>query len=119
MSHLRVMVTTLSAITDGPADPLREMPWQGAGVGFATSTRRRPLRVVAAVVEVLTAMVLVGFAWWCWHRGVTIMMRRGVALSRVEGSWWAAATGAATLAGILLLDAAREAALARGGDRLG
>jgi hypothetical protein len=87
-------------------------------VGFATSTRRRPLRVVAAVAEVLIAIVLAGLAWWCWHRGVKVTMRHGVALSRVEGSWWAAATGAATLAGILLLDAGREAALARTGDRL-
>jgi hypothetical protein len=87
-------------------------------VGFATSTRQRPLRVVAAVAEVLIAIVLAGLAWWCWHRGVTVTMHRGVALSRVEGSWWAAATGAATLAGILLLDAGREAAVARSGDRL-
>ncbi|HWR46858.1 MAG TPA: hypothetical protein VN327_04440 [Pseudonocardiaceae bacterium] len=88
-------------------------------MGFATSTRRRPLRAAAAVAEVLTAIVLAGLAWWCWHRGVNVTMRRGVALSRVEGSWWAAATGAATLAGILLLDAGREAVLARSGDRLG
>lgn len=106
------------AITGGPADQLWEVSWQGAGVGFVTSTRRRPLRVVVAVAEVLTAVVLAGLAWWCWHRGVHVTMRRGVALSRVEGSWWAAATGAATLAGILLLDAGREAVLARGGDRL-
>jgi hypothetical protein len=29
-------------------------------------------------------------------------------MNRVEGSWWAAATGAITLAGLLLLDAARR-----------
>jgi hypothetical protein len=28
---------------------------------------------------------------------------------RIEGGWWAAATGAVTLAGILLLDAGRRA----------
>jgi len=106
------------AITGDPADQLREVSWQGAGVGFVTSTQRRSPRVVVAVAEVLTAVVLAGLAWWCWHRGVHVTMRRGVALSRVEGSWWAAATGAATLAGILLLDAGREAVLARGGDRL-
>jgi hypothetical protein len=80
--------------------------------------RSRHLALVA-VVEVLIAMVLAGLAWWCWHRGVTITVRRGVALSRVEGSWWAAATGAAILAGILLLDAGRAAVRARGAGRLG
>ncbi|MGH3854307.1 MAG: hypothetical protein ACRDR6_12605 [Pseudonocardiaceae bacterium] len=90
-------------------------------MGFATSTRGCPPRAVLALAEVLSAVVLAGLAWWCWHRGVHVTMRRGVALSRVEGSWWAAATGAATVAGILLLDAGREAVLARGrgGDRLG
>ncbi|MEO7196195.1 MAG: hypothetical protein ABIZ05_15515 [Pseudonocardiaceae bacterium] len=90
-------------------------------MGFATLTRGRPPRAVLALAEVLSALVLAWLAWWCWHRGVHLTMRRGVALSRVEGSWWAAATGTATLAGILLLDAGREAALARsrGGDRLG
>ncbi|MGH3825888.1 MAG: hypothetical protein ACRDQX_01740 [Pseudonocardiaceae bacterium] len=80
-----------------------------------------PPRAVVAVGEVLSAVVLAGLAWWCWHRGVHVTMRRGVALSRIEGSWWVAATGAATLAGILLLDAGREGVLARarGGDRLG
>ncbi|MGH3865580.1 MAG: hypothetical protein ACRDQ4_05460 [Pseudonocardiaceae bacterium] len=75
--------------------------------------------VLVAVVEVLAAVVLAGLAWWCWHRGVHVTMRRGVALSRIEGSWWAAATGAATLAGILLLVAGREAIRARGAGRLG
>jgi hypothetical protein len=72
------------------------------------STRRRPLRVAVAVGEVLAAIVLGGFAWWCWHRGVIVTMRRGVALNRIEGRWWASATGAATLAGILLLDVVRR-----------
>ena len=80
-----------------------------------------PSRLLALVpvVEVLAAVVLAGLAWWCWHRGVTITMRRGVALSRVEGSWWVAATGAATLAGILLLHAGRAAVCTRGAGRLG
>jgi hypothetical protein len=69
--------------------------------------RRRPLRVVAVAAEVLTAVVLIGLAWWCWHRGVIVTIRRGAALNRIEGRWWATAVGAATLAGILLLDAAR------------
>jgi hypothetical protein len=60
------------------------------------------------VAELLAAIVLSGLAWWCWHRGVIVTVRRGVAMSRIEGSWWATATGAATLAGTLLLDAARR-----------
>ncbi|MBV8993381.1 MAG: hypothetical protein JO287_06695 [Pseudonocardiales bacterium] len=35
-------------------------------------------------------------------------VRHGVAMNRVEGRWWAAATGAVTLAGLLLLDAGRR-----------
>ncbi len=75
---------------------------------YATPTRR-PLRVAAAAVEVLAALVLAGLAWWCWHRGVTVTVRRGVAMNRIDGRWWAVAPGAATLAGILLLDAGRQA----------
>jgi len=66
--------------------------------------------------EVLAVIVLAGLAWWCWHCGVHVTMRHGVALNRTEGRWWAIATGAATLAGILLLDAGREAILALRGD---
>jgi hypothetical protein len=82
-------------------------------VAFATSTRGRPLRVAAAVGNVLAVVVLVGLACWCWHRGMSVTVHRGVELSRIEGRWWAAATGAATLAGILLLNAGREAVQAR------
>ncbi|HEY6424143.1 MAG TPA: hypothetical protein VIY28_13025 [Pseudonocardiaceae bacterium] len=66
---------------------------------------RRPARTVVVAVEVLAVLVLAGLAWWCWQRGVIVTMRHGVALNRIEGRWWAAAIGAATLAGILLLDA--------------
>jgi hypothetical protein len=53
----------------------------------------------------MTAIVLAGLTWWCWHRGVIVTVRRGVAMNRIDGRWWAIAVGAATLAGILLLDA--------------
>jgi hypothetical protein len=69
-----------------------------------TSIRRR-LRVAAEVVAVVG---LAALAWWCWHRGVIVTMRRGVAMSRIEGGWWAGATAAATLAGILLVDMVRR-----------
>lgn len=78
-------------------------------------------RVLGAVAEVLAVVVLAWLAWWCWHRGVIIAEHNGVTLRRIEGRWWAAATGAATLAGILMLDALRQvmlvgAACARGGE---
>jgi hypothetical protein len=76
-------------------------------VEFTTPTRC-PLRVAAAVVEVLAALMLAGLAWWCWHRGVIVTVRRGVAMNRIDGRWWAIATGVATLAGLLLLDAGRH-----------
>lgn len=69
---------------------------------------RRLARILVVTGEALAVIVLAGLAWWCWHRGVHVTMRRGVALNRIEGHWWATATGAATLAGILLLDAGRQ-----------
>ncbi|HET9256032.1 MAG TPA: hypothetical protein VFO16_12635 [Pseudonocardiaceae bacterium] len=66
---------------------------------------RRRVRVAA---EAVAAVVLAGLAWWCWHRGVIVTVRRGVAMSRIEGVWWAGATGAVTLAGILLIDITRR-----------
>ena len=69
---------------------------------------RRPLMVAVVVADAVVALVLVGLAWWWWHRGVIVTVRHGVAMNRVEGRWWAAATGAVTLAGLLLLDAGRR-----------
>lgn len=65
-------------------------------------------RTLVAVAEALAVILLSGLAWWCWQRGVIVTTSRGVALNRIEGRWWVAATGAATLAGILLLDAGRQ-----------
>lgn len=65
-----------------------------------------------AVAELLAVALLGWLAWWCWHRGVIVTMSNGVALRRIEGRWWAAATSVATLAGILALDALRQGVLA-------
>ena len=61
------------------------------------------------VAEVLMVILFGGLAWWCWRRGVIVTVHRGVDMSRIEGSWWASAVSAATLAGLLLLDAGRRA----------
>jgi hypothetical protein len=68
-------------------------------------------RTLIAIGQVLAAVGLSVLAWWCWHRGVMVTVRRGVEMSRIEGRWWALATGTATLAGILLLDAGRQMSL--------
>jgi hypothetical protein len=73
---------------------------------------RRPARILIAAGEALATIVLGWLAWWCWHRGVIVTVRQGVQLSRIDGRWWAAATGVATLAGILALDAGQRVALA-------
>jgi hypothetical protein len=75
-------------------------------VELVTPSRRRTLPVAAVVAEVVVALLLVGLAWWCWHRGVIVTVRRGIAMNRIEGRWWALATGEVTLAGLFLLDAA-------------
>jgi hypothetical protein len=77
-------------------------------VKLVMPSRRHALPVVAVVAEVVAALLLVGLAWWCWHRGVIVTVRRGVAMNRIEGPWWALATGEVTLAGLVLLDAARR-----------
>jgi hypothetical protein len=73
-------------------------------VGIALSGRLS--RAVAAEVLVVSALGVL--AWWCWQHGTIMTVRRGVEMSRIEGAWWASAVGAATLAGILLLDAGRR-----------
>jgi hypothetical protein len=98
MSRSRITTVTAASITAIPADRRLGVPWQGLTVKFATP----------AVAEVVAALLLVGLAWWCWHRGVIVTVRRGVAMNRIEGSWWATATAAVTLAGLLLLDAGRR-----------
>lgn len=71
--------------------------------------RSRRARTLVAVGQVIAALVLGGLAWWCWQRGIVLAtVRRGVTLNRIEGRWWLAATGAATLAALLLLDAERR-----------
>lgn len=67
---------------------------------------RRSRTLVLA--EALGAVVLTLAAWWCWQRGVIVTVRRGVPMSHIVGGWWASATAAATLAGLLLLDAGRR-----------
>lgn len=69
----------------------------------------------AAAVEVLlaTALVVVAVRWW--HRGVVAATETCVPggcaeLFQVDGRWWSAAVLAVTVAGLLLIDAARRVA---------
>jgi hypothetical protein len=79
-------------------------------VELVTLSRRQALPVAVVMAEVVAALLLVALAWWCWHRGVIVTVRRGVAMNRIEGRWWGLATGEVTLAGLVLLDAGRRMA---------
>ena len=48
-------------------------------------SRRHALPATVVVAEVVAALLLVGLACWCWHRGVIVTVRRGVAMNRIEG----------------------------------
>jgi hypothetical protein len=75
-------------------------------------------QILTAVGLIPVVVALGALSWWCWQRGVVETVRDGVPLTRIEGVWWTAATGAATLGGILLLGAVRAAVLAlRAGPR--
>ncbi|HEU0088138.1 MAG TPA: hypothetical protein VFQ77_10890 [Pseudonocardiaceae bacterium] len=78
-----------------------------------------PRRVALVLVEVLVAGALGGLTGWCWRRSTLVTVQDGVDLTRVDGRWWLAATTAATLAGLLLLDALRRRCWPWDGDARG
>lgn len=81
---------------------------------------RAPLRVAAVAVEAVLAVVLVVLAYRWWQHGVITRVTDGIALSRVDGRWWAASAAVATVAGVLLLNAGNRVRLAiRGGGEPG
>ena len=79
----------------------------------------RPARWLVAAVEVAAVVGLAALAGWAWHRAsipVQLPEYENPAIprsaSRMSGPWAVAAVAAATLAGVLLLDAVREVLLA-------
>lgn len=99
-------------IDDTPSGARGRSSWHGATVSSAPFRIHRPARALAVLVDALVAVALGGLAWWCWHRGVIVIVQDGTPIDRIDGMWWAAAAGVATVAGVALLDALRQGVLA-------
>lgn len=111
-----------AAVDSGPE---ANAPEHGASAGVpgrhSGGSLNRPLRAAVAVGEVVLAALVVWAAVWVWQQGVvtsTVTRETGnggstrVEVSRYYGDWIAGAIALGTAAGILLLDAARQLALA-------
>ena len=77
----------------------------------------RPGRAIVALVELLLAGAAVWGAFWAWPHGfatITTEVGQGVVVEseRVYGNWVAVAIAFGTVAAVLVLDAARQVALA-------
>jgi hypothetical protein len=91
---------------DGEAEPER-----------AGGRLNQPWRAAVAGIELVAAVALALLAWWAWNRGmVTIYLPgpRGAVdvVTRSVGSWLTGSVIAATVAGLLLIDALRQVVLA-------
>ncbi|MFD7653031.1 hypothetical protein ACFV4N_03525 [Actinosynnema sp. NPDC059797] len=77
----------------------------------------QPKRALIAAGEVVLGVLLVLAAAWCWQRGVEhhsypVPDREPLGATRYRGNWIGLAVGLATVAGVLALDAIRQAVLA-------
>ncbi|MFI9007096.1 hypothetical protein ACIGNX_07700 [Actinosynnema sp. NPDC053489] len=77
----------------------------------------QPKRAFVAIGEVVLIALLVPAAVWCWNRGVVhysfpVPDHAPLESTRFKGNWIGASVGLVTLAGVLLLDALRQTALA-------
>ncbi|GAA0505209.1 hypothetical protein GCM10011581_32870 [Saccharopolyspora subtropica] len=77
----------------------------------------QPWRAAVAGIELVLAVLLVVFAWWAWGQGKVTIALPGPGgavdvVTRSVGSWLSGAVGAVTVAGLLVLDAARQVVLA-------
>lgn len=77
----------------------------------------QPRRAIVAVIELLVAAGLVAAAFWAWPKGFATIVTetadgREVVSERIYGNWLGAAIGFGALAALLVVDAARQVALA-------
>ena len=97
-----------------PSDPERDVPAEEQAVHGGRLNQ--PWRAAVAGAEFVVAVGLVLFAWWSWGAGrvpITLPGPDGVdVVTRYVGSWLALSILAGVLAGLLLLDALRQLALA-------
>lgn len=111
-------------------DTTAELPAQGRRVpnqrpapahAIRPGGLNRPFRGLIAVVELLLAAAAVWAAVWAWRNGMVTTVQQGtnpdgstvpLEYTRYYGNWIAGAIGFGTLAGVLLLDALRQVALA-------
>jgi hypothetical protein len=88
-----------------------------AAVPAQRARLNQPRRALVAVAELLVAAAAVWVAFRVWPRGVTTITLVGddgtrQEVTRLVGSWLAAAVGLGTLASLLVLDALRQVLLA-------
>jgi hypothetical protein len=115
-------VTAATTDTESAPDP---EPDHDASRG--TPALHQPKRALIAVGEVVLVVLLVPAAAWCWNRGVLhysypIPDHPPLESTRFKGNWIGASVGLITIAGVLLLDALRQTALAvrtRGREEVG
>jgi len=76
----------------------------------------RPRRAIVAAAEVVVTAALVWLAFWLWSRGTVvgtpIPERPDLRFEEFDGPFVAGAVAAATLAGLVLVDAVRQLVLA-------
>jgi hypothetical protein len=103
---------------DGPklsVDATEDLEHVDAPTGSAGLNQ--PWRAAVAGIELVIAVALLVAAWWAWGRGTVTIYLPGPqgavdVVTRSIGSWLAAAVGAVTLAGLLVLDGIRQVVLA-------
>ncbi|MCI2417013.1 hypothetical protein MOQ72_06220 [Saccharopolyspora sp. K220] len=102
-----------------PSDGPKHSADAAEPVDYSVGSARlnQPWRAAVAGIEFVVAVGLLLAAWWAWRHGAVTIYLSGPhgavdVVTRSIGSWLAAAVGAVTLAGLLLLDAVRQLMLA-------
>ncbi|MEU5691480.1 hypothetical protein [Actinosynnema sp. NPDC020468] len=83
---------------------------------MTTPSLHQPRRTLIAAGEVVGAVLLAFAVVWCWDRGVVhlsypVADHAPLESTRYHGNWIGAAVAIATVGGVLLLDAVRQAVL--------